>query len=283
MRIVITGGNGKLGRYLARELSSDHEITVVDVAGGPEDGVRFIKGDLLDFDLCKQAVDGAEAVVHLAAIPHPLTDPQQKVWRVNVCSTYNIHEAAAQCGVRRVVQASSDSTLGFCFMERRFDPEYLPFDEAHPLKPQDSYGLSKVAGEEIARSFTQRCGLETVALRICLVLFPDVEYCQNVVRDRKTQPTEFAKNLWTYNHVLDVCQAFRLAVETPSIEHETMFISARNLLAREPTIDLIEKYMPDVTDLRADFRDHMSLVNILKARHVLGYEPQHDWTEIPTC
>jgi len=280
MKIVVTGGNGKVGRYLVADLAKDHEVVSMDRMGEPSDGAAFVKGDVCNFDACLRAFDGAEVVIHLAAIPHPLSDPQPHVWKVNVTSTYNVHEAAAQSGVRRVVHASSDSTLGFCFMDRRFEPEYLPLDETHPCKPQDSYGLSKLTGELIAQSFTRRVGLETVALRICLVLFPGVEYCMNVASETQTKPASDRKNLWTYNHVLDVVHAFRLAAETDGLEHEVLFISAADVLAREETMELIQKYHPTVSDIRSDLSGHRSLVDYSKATRLLGYEPRHNWREL---
>ena len=81
--------------------------------------------------------------------------------------------------------------------------------------------------------------------------------------------------------VLDVVQAFRLAAEVEGMKHEVMFISAANLLAREETMGLLKKYHPTVTDIRADLSGHKSLVDYSKATRLLGYEPKHDWTEIP--
>ena len=280
MKIAVTGGNGKVGKYLVAELVKDHHVTVLDRAGEAQKGATFVQGDVCDYDTCVRAFEGADVVIHLAAIPHPLSDPQPFVWKVNVTSTYNVHEAAVAAGVRRVVQASSDSTLGFCFMERRIEPEYLPFDEKHPCKPQDSYGLSKLTGELIAQSFTRRTGLETIALRICLVLFPGVEYCVRVATDAGDKPAVDQKGLWLYNHVLDVVQAFRRAAEVEAVEHEVMFVSAADLLATEETMELVKKFYPTVTDIRGDLSGHRSLVDYSKAGRLLGYAPKHNWREM---
>lgn len=282
MKIVVTGGNGNVGRHLVKELLKAHEVRVVDMCGTRPPGVEYVEGDLLDIELCKKALDGADVAIHLAAIPHPLSDPHDRVWRVNTCSTYNIHEAAVQVGVRRVIQASSDSTLGFCFMERPMAPLYLPIDEEHPCRPQDSYGLGKLVGEQIAQSYTRRAGLETVALRICLVLFPDVQFCRDLVKRRLSdEPMEKSKSLYVYNHVFDVARAFQLAAEAPSIEHEVMFISAADLCSNEPTLDLFRRHFPSVTEIRADLSGHKTIIDYSKAAGILGYEPKHSWREIP--
>lgn len=284
MRIVVTGGNGNVGRYLVQDLASDHDVGVVDQKGAAPAGVECVHGDLLDVDLCKRAFTGADVVIHLAAIPHPLSDPPERVWQVNVTSTFNVHEAAASVGVRRVVQASSDSTLGFCFMERPMEPLYLPIDEQHPCRPQDSYGLSKLVGEQIAATYTRRTGLETVALRLCLVLFPDVQFCQGLVAKRLAGgPAEMAKNLYVYNHVFDVVRAFRLAAEAPDIEHEVLFISAADLCAAEPTLELFRRHFPTaVNDVRGDLSGCKTIIDCSKATRSIGYAPMHTWREIPT-
>ncbi len=281
MRIVVTGGNGKLGRYLVAELAREHEVIVLDQAGEPSADVEFVRGDMLDMKTCKRALEGAEVVIHLGAIPHPLSDPPERVWRVNTCSTYNIHEAAASLGVRRVVQASSDSTLGFWFRTRDIEPLYAPIDEAHPCRPQDAYGLGKLAAEQIAQSYGDRVGLETVALRICLVLFPDQAYCRNLVKKLRSGPAGDSKGLWAYNHVLDAVQAFRLAAETPGLGNEVMFISAADVAANEDTLDLLRKYHPSVTDIRGDLSGRRSLIDYSKAAAMLGYEPKYSWRDIP--
>ncbi len=93
--------------------------------------------------------------------------PFEVTYRVNALGTVNCLEAAAKVGAERFVLASSEAVLGFPYRERDFKPEYFPIDEAHPLQPQDCYGLSKVAAEEACRSYTRRGVLSTVCVRPC--------------------------------------------------------------------------------------------------------------------
>jgi nucleoside-diphosphate-sugar epimerase len=172
MKIVVTGGSGTVGKYVVDELKKgNHDVTVL--ARGKTStmsletmDVAFCKGDICAPWSCKKAFRGAEAVIHLAAIPHLFTKPPEKVFHINVIGTFNVFQAASDVGIEKVVYASSDSSYGFNWRNSFEDillPEYLPIDETHPQKPKDAYGLSKKVGEEIARTFTRKYGVTTIS------------------------------------------------------------------------------------------------------------------------
>lgn len=276
MRIVVTGGSGNVGRYVVDELRKfHHEVTVFDVKGPKDKDVNSVKGDMLKIDDCRKAFEGAEVIVHLAAIPHPLNDPPEKVFDVNVAGTFNVHQAAADLGIGKVVQASSDSSYGFGFL-RPGDfllPEYLPLDEDHPQKPADPYGLSKKVGEEIAKSFTKRYGMTTIALRICMVLFPELmESYKSAIEKGKGWP-------W-YNDVRDVAQAFRLAVGARGFKkYEVFCICAVDNGTKFESAKIVRKYFSEKIILKKEIKGRQSLYDWSKARVLLGYEPRYTWRD----
>ena len=90
---------------------------------------------------------GADAVVHLAAIPAANIHTPEVTFQNNVMSTYNILEAAGGLGIKKAVIASSESSYGIVFAIHLLGPRYVPMDEDHPQLPQDSYGLSKAVNE----------------------------------------------------------------------------------------------------------------------------------------
>src|SRR6185312_13012772 len=142
MRVAVTGAAGRLGSATtAALLAHDHEVTAIDQTPIVIQGVRRIRADLRDLGQTYGALAGAEVVIHLAAIAAPVGLPPEVVYSTNVLSTFNVFEAAATLGIRRVVSASSVSALGFPWQHRWSEPHYLPIDEAHPLLPQDCYGL----------------------------------------------------------------------------------------------------------------------------------------------
>jgi nucleoside-diphosphate-sugar epimerase len=166
MRILVTGGLGKLGSWVVKELidRSDgrqaHEVTVLDQAPVAPNralpGVCYLTGDIEDLGQVMGAAAGMDAIAHLAAVRNPRFTTSDVTFRINAMGTFNVHEAAFRLGVRRVVSAGSQDILGWGYRDVDFEPDYLPVDEDHPVRPQDPYGLSKETGEAIARSYARK-------------------------------------------------------------------------------------------------------------------------------
>src|SRR5882672_6130796 len=127
MKVVVTGGSGKAGRAVVRTLlEAGHDVLNVDLvpsaeSSSPDSSPPFLYADLTDAGQALEAVGGgdrmpgAEAVVHLAAIPSPVHATPATVFRSNILSTHAVFAAAARLGLRRVVWASSETTLGLPF------------------------------------------------------------------------------------------------------------------------------------------------------------------------
>src|SRR5579863_781499 len=177
MRIVVTGGSGKVGRAVVRDLL-EHGHQVLNVDREQPDPVKsapapFLPADLTGYGEALEAISGAEvlpgveAVVHLAAVPSPFHATPDVTFSTNIRATHTVFSAAARLGLRRVVWASSETTLGLPFDK---PPDYAPVDEEHPLRPESSYALSKVLGEEMARQFSRWCGIPIIGLRFSNVM-----------------------------------------------------------------------------------------------------------------
>ncbi|MBC7328741.1 NAD(P)-dependent oxidoreductase [bacterium] len=279
MRVLITGGAGNLGRYVIEEMRGYYELVIFDIKEPENKDFKFIRGDILDIHSLERALKGIDVVVHLAAIPHPLSEPAERVFNVNAMGTFNVLEAASKCKVKRVVMASSDSTLGFVFrVNDSLAPEYFPIDEAHPCKPEDPYGLSKLVGEEICEAYTRRTGIETVCLRICFVWFP---HLKENYRPLFEEPDTWWKTLWVYEDARDAALAFRLAVEKEELRHERMFICADDNGTKEQSLELIRKYYPKVKRVDEErLKGRASLVSNEKAKRVLGFYPKYSWKDL---
>jgi len=168
MNILITGGKGNVGRGVTRYLASrGHTLTVLDCDDQADlPGVRYASCDLTHCQGLVELSQGCDAILHLAAIIHPGFAPGPEIYRVNTTSAFNIFDAAAQAGIRRVVCASSINALGFNFGVKPFQLAYLPVDEEHPLYTTDAYSFSKQITEEIAAYFWRRDGISSVCLRL---------------------------------------------------------------------------------------------------------------------
>jgi nucleoside-diphosphate-sugar epimerase len=282
MKITISGGSGRLGNYLMAELKKNHDVIVFDKNEPKVKDVSFYKGDILNIEDCKKAFKGSDVVVHLAAIPTPLHDPPEKVFSVNTIGTYNVHQAACDLGINKVVHASSDSSYGFNF-RRNGDillPEYLPLDEGHPQKPADPYGLSKKVGEDIALNFTRRYGIFTVALRICWVWYPEeLDTYRKVVKVK--DPALGSGGFWSYVDYRDAVQAFRLAVEVEGLKkHEAFLISASDNNTEFESKGLVKKYYSDKIKFSREINGRETLINYTKAKCLLGYKPKYVWKDL---
>ena len=273
MRIVVTGGSGKAGRWVVRDLREHgHDVLNVDLA---HDGSGFglcMVTDLTDLGQTQDALRGADAVVHLAAIPAPGLRPEGQTFQINILSTYNVFAAAEAAGARRVVWASSETVLGLPFDT---PPLFAPIDETIEPRPETSYALSKLAGETLAGQFARRWGVPFIGLRISNIMEPD-DYA--AFPGYWDDPTIRRWNLWGYVDVRDVAQAVRKGLAADVAGSEVCIVAAADTVMTRPSAELMAEVFPDVP-LRRAVGGRETLLSIERARRVLGYEPEHRWSD----
>jgi nucleoside-diphosphate-sugar epimerase len=274
MKLLITGGAGKVGQWIVRELlnSEGYEITVLDRTPGPERGsVKYLVGDIQDLGQVMEAIAGAEAVIHLAAIHNPNIATTTVTYQTNVVGTFNVHHAAFRLGVKRVVSASSNAIVGWSYGER-FMPDYLPIDEDHPVRPEDVYGLSKEIGETIARSYARK-GLETVMLRPSGVVSPDE--LEQMKKDGGRRPTGF--HAYSYVDARDLAVAFRLSVERSIPSGSVFFVVADDSTVAEPLCELYPRVIPSIGDKARRLTGSQGAYSNGAAKKSLQWQPVHSW------
>ena len=269
----MTGGSGKAGRWVVRDLREHgHDVLNVDLTRDGSAHGSCVVTDLTDLGQTHDVLRGADAVVHLAAIPAPELRPEGETFRVNLMSTYNVFAAAVAAGAGRVVWASSETVLGLPFDT---PPLFAPVDETIEPRPETSYALSKLAGETLAGQFARRSGVPFVGFRISNIMEPD---------DYLAFPDYWADarlrkwNLWGYVDVRDVAQAVRRALEADVAGAEVCIVAAADTVMPQPSADLLAEVFPDVP-LRRPIEGRESLLAIGHARELLGYEPEHRWAD----
>jgi nucleoside-diphosphate-sugar epimerase len=273
MRIVVTGGSGKGGRWVVRDLREHgHDVLNVDLANDGGGNGRTIQADLTDLGQALELVAGADAVVHFAAIPASGLRAEGDTFRINTLSTYNVFSAAVAAKVGRVVWASSETVLGLPFDR---PPDFAPIDESIKPRPESSYALSKLLGERMAEQLARRSGIGFVGLRISNIMEPD---------DYGAFPSYWSDarlrkwNLWGYVDARDVATAARLALDAPVDGAEVCIIAAAETVMTRPSADLMAEAFPDVP-LTRPVEGRETLLSIEHARQVLGYEPAHRWSD----
>jgi len=273
VRIVVTGGSGKAGRSVVRDLrEGGHDVLNVDVTHDGSAHGQCVLADLTDIGQCHEVVAGADAVVHLAAIPAPEIRPAGETFRNNAMSTYNVFAASVERGVGRVVWASSETVLGLPFDDA---PAFAPIDETHPPRPETSYALSKLVGETMAEQFNRRTGVPFVGLRISNIMEPP-----DYARFPTWQDDPLARkwNLWGYVDARDVAQAVRRSLEADVTGAEVAIIAAADTCMRRDSAGLLAEVYPNVP-LTRPIEGRETLLAIGHARELLGYAPDHSWLD----
>lgn len=290
MKTIVTGGAGRLGRYAIKELlEHGFDVAAVDVEKPAEAPCPFVEGDLTKAERLREIFAGAEAVIHLARRRFLYTengyDSASGAWRTpdvagdaerfnhNTAMTYNVLATAAAVGVKKIVCGSSLAAYGFFYPITPSAPEYVPIDEDHPRRPQDPYGLSKLAGEAMCDAFSRKTDLRIASLR-----FSGIYASENarVLTERRKNPVvRGAGALWSYVDVRDAAAACRLALEAEFAGHEAFNISAPRTIMDEPTAELMRRWWPQAKNIDVQLEGNRSGYATAKAEQILGFRARH--------
>jgi nucleoside-diphosphate-sugar epimerase len=289
-RVCVTGASGQAGRAVVRDLlEHGYSVATTDLAASRDDlEAGMLRADLTDYGQALGALEGAEAVIHLANIPAPGLCTAAVTFNANVTMNFNVFHAAARLGLRRVVWASSETTLGLYFgigsSEMPFmeaagpPPRYAPVDEDHHPLATTTYALSKVASETVAGQIAMWSGIPFVALR-----FSNIMVASDYQEFPSFWPDPHVRkwNLWGYVDARDVAAACRLALEVPPdavAGGPSLIIAAADTVMNRSSSALLAEVFPGVP-LTREVGDFGSLLAIDRARQVIGYEPRHSWRD----
>jgi nucleoside-diphosphate-sugar epimerase len=278
-KVIVTGGSGKLGRAVLKDLvANGYQVLNLDQTMPKDPVCPTVRIDLRDFGEVVAALTGVDehkgpfdAVVHLAAIPAPGMFANARTFANNVPATYNVFEAARVAGIKTVVFASSETVLGLPFDN---PPPYVPVDEQYYPRPETAYSLGKLVDETIAAQFARwDPELKIAGLRFSNVM--DVE-------DYKAFPSFDADprrrkwNLWGYIDARDGAQAVRKAIEAEFKGFEAFIIANADTVMSRANASLMAEVFPGV-EQRPGMSSAGTLLAIDKAKRMLDYNPQHSW------
>ena len=276
----MTGAAGKIGSKVVPELvKHGHSVRATDrrpVSPEVRGLAEVLYADLTDSLAMLNAVQGCDAVAHIGAIPSPSVPPDE-VLRLNVLGTQNVLEAARAEGIGKVVLTSSIGALGFSFPTHPCHPDYLPIDTAHPRRPQDVYGLSKLMNEESAAAMTRLCGMVTVVIRPPYVMDLDQAKAQGWLSHLPGRTGEqYDSSFWSYIDVLDQARAFRLALEADLSGHHVFYTMADDFAVNATATALAERHLPQlVRDLPR--LTGQTFFDLVPARELLGFTAERTW------
>ncbi len=277
-KVVITGGSGRLGQYVVKQLMQRFEVKVLDLQAPPQD-IEFASVNVLELDALRETLKGADAVVHLAAIDFDHQARDEIYIHVNVQGTWNVLQAAHELGISRVVLCSSVSACGLSEANPAFIPQYLPVDEQHPLYPTQAYSVSKQLMENMAESFVRRGGMEVICLRPMMVLIPE-----NIEPTLARADDHNSRWLFYYITPEDCARAFERALLAEDVGFATLFITAQDSCRDEPTLQWLARVLGKLPPIRDPQRyvdnPHASIFDGGRARELLGFEAQSCWRDI---
>jgi nucleoside-diphosphate-sugar epimerase len=270
----VTGAAGRIGRATT-QLLNDRGIAVTALAiqyDQPLEADRVLVGDTTDPVAVAESLEGADAVVHLAAIPHRDAGKPFDVYRTNVVSTFNVLSQAGQLGIRRAVIASSINAFGVPMNHHDVAPAYFPIDEEIPVDIDDWYSLSKQSDELTARMVARHWGVDVAALR-----FPLVDTAASLLRIRgivEGDPATRMREGWAYLDLRDAAEAIYRSLVAEWTGAVVVGLSAADILLARPTAELVREFAPGV-EVRGELTGRQPLIDTTRARDILGFRPQY--------
>lgn len=279
-RVVVTGGSGRVGSYVVRQLLKDYDVVIADLLPGDSDA-EYVEANVMDLGQLREAFKGADAVVHLAAIDFDWNAAPERYIDINVRGTWHVLQAASELGVKKVVLCSSISACGLSEMRADWTPKYLPVDEDHENKPVQAYSVSKIVMETMAKSFVDGTDMDVICLRPLAVVLNETlhDYIKFVdAPDRH----------WLFYYVTaeDVASAFDAALKVNGLRYGTFFLSADDTSRPEPTVDWYQEVigaLPDIKNpLLYERNPRASIFSNRQAKELLGWRPTSNFDELRT-
>jgi UDP-glucose 4-epimerase len=286
MKVLVTGGAGFIGSRIAHTLvEAGHDVTVFDdLSVGHKDsvpkGAKLVEADIRDAAAIKGAVDGQDAVIHLAAqalVPESVADPQ-KAFEINLIGGQNLLEAMRVTGVKRLVYSSSAGVYG--------DPERVPIQEDDLKTPLSPYGATKYAFESLASAYHAAYGIDVVMFRYFNPYGPTEDHDPethavpnfiNAVLNNQPIPLYWkGEQTRDFFFVDDIARAHVMGLDLKGLHYYNL--GSGQAVAVKDVVELIFKITgkrTDIQDLGERAGDPPRLMaDISKVKRELGWQPE---------
>ncbi len=284
-RVIVTGGSGFIGRHVVAELNSaGAQVRVVDLQPHPDPAVDVVQGDIADPAVLERAfADGADAVVHLAAVTSVLRSMEHPdlTFQTNVAGTHQVLEASRAAGVSALAFASTNAVTG---------PMDAPaIVETAQLRPLTPYGATKAASEMLMSAYTSSYGVRCTALRLTNVYGPGMQAKDSIVArlmrairlGRTFEIYGDGRQVRDYVHAFDVVAAVRLALTDERWQGPVVIGAGRSLSVLE-VVDEVRRVSGAEFDVRhgpAKPGEMPAVIVDPSRAHAAGWSPRYQFSE----
>jgi len=279
-RVLVTGATGRIGSVVT-SLLNDLGARVTALSGNvnPElKADRVLQGDTTSEADVADALEGIDAVVHLAALAHRDLDTPYNVYSTNVVSTFNVLAQAGARGITRAVVASSINAYGVPMNHHEVTPAYFPLDSHMPVDIDDWYSLSKLNGEQIAAMAWRHWGINVISLRFPRV---DSDAQLRAASERLTaNPVQGMREGWSYLDSRDAARALVSALTATVTGAHAILLAADKTMVPYSTDELLRVFAPGTPRLRP-FTGREVPIDLTTARILLGFRAEHE-LDMPT-
>lgn len=298
MRVLLTGVNGRLGKWLLKDLIANGHEPVIFTRAPVEleiaKDVQQIRGDINDLKTCVEALKGQhiDAVIHPAAKPSPTDTVGSDSWndydtcpltmQTNIMGLYNMLQGALRNDVGIFVQTGSNCATGhgYRLSNTDFPIKYLPIDEEHPVDVEDSYSYSKYAGELLLDSYSRSYGMQCYAIRSGWILDDDMR--------RRNAPrfSEPVKDLYSVFNPwvsFEDCSMAHIKIMEKAAEGElplfaAYYCHADDTVASEPSMEIIKKFRPELLlRMKSHLPGYAPFMSNQKLKDHTGWTHNHTW------
>lgn len=270
-RVVVTGAKGGTGRSLVDVLRrSGYDVLGVDVlpVGPTEEG--YVRHDILEAGGLHDILAGAAGVVHFGSYPTDSWTSGSEAFRNVLMGGFNVFQACANLGIKRIVYASSIEGYGDLFAQPS-----LPVTEESPQVPRSLYGSAKVLLERSAADFCRWHGMSIAALRLGRIVY---ERCFDWRLRRHTDSDASAADvLWSYVDARDVATACQAWLESDAQGFSAFNVAADDVCVHTPTRTLLAEHYAQVAVAEGTCQGRRCPYDNSKLKAALGWQPQYNW------
>ncbi len=299
MRILLTGGTGFIGCYIARRLLQEgHQPLLLDIepdkelvqsiVGKDAGETLLIQGDILNTDEFAGIIKDSQAdsIIHLVALRNNESQKNpERAFQLNCTGTINVFETARSMGIARVVYASSVAVLGSSgyYTKMGFDPLSLP--EEAPVNPHNFYGATKAFNEFSGAQYNKIYGMETVGVRLAVIYGLGkkeasltsmiTSIVDNPARGMSAQVPITPDFAISFQHVADAAEALMLPLFASSL-NRPFYNAGGSIVTFAEIADCVRSLIPgaQITFSGNQLPDVATCINTSRAELDFGYKPQ---------